>query len=81
MSDFGPYLRANKDKLPIFSSAVNAETQLHFLNAWQPIIQMLFTFYCKRHNVKKEAFLGDIINNMRLFDKVDLLCKVTGVEK
>lgn len=79
--DFGPYLRSNKEKLPVFASTVNAETQLHFLNAWQPIIRMMFSFYCKRHNVKREIFLGDIIMNMRLFDKVDLLCQLTGVDK
>ena len=36
--EFGPYLRANKNKLPIFASAVNPETQYHFLNAWKPIM-------------------------------------------
>ena len=42
---------------------------------------MMFNFYCKRNNVKKEAFLGDIISHIGLFDKVELLCQITGVEK
>ena len=37
-SEFTPYLEANKGKLPVFASTINAETQYHFLNIWRPII-------------------------------------------
>ena len=38
ISEFETYLLRNNGQLPIFSSVVNPETQLHFLNAWKPII-------------------------------------------
>ena len=60
-NDFVPYLRRNKEKLPIFTSTVNAETQLHFLNVWKPIFQMMMVFLCKQKNMKKEIFLADAI--------------------
>lgn len=80
-NEFEPYLRANKGKLPIFASAINAETSLQFLNAWRPIIQMMFIFFCKRMSLKKETFLADILISSRNMDKVDLLCDLTGVDK
>ena len=76
-----PFLRANKGKLPIFTSAVNAETQLQFLNAWKPIIQMMFIYFCKRMGLKKESFLADILTSSNRLDMVDLLCEITGVDK
>jgi Cdc6-like AAA superfamily ATPase len=60
-NDFVPYLRHNKEKLPIFTSTVNAETQLHFLNIWKPIFQMMMVFFCKQKNLKKEIYLADAI--------------------
>ena len=60
---------------------MNAETQLQFLNAWKPIIQMMFIYFCKRMGLKKETFLADILISSRNLDKTDLLCEITGVDK
>ena len=32
----------SNEELPIFSSSVNSETQMHFMNAWRPIFQAMF---------------------------------------
>jgi len=37
VSEFEAHIKSN-NQLPIFTSVVNPETQLHFLNAWKPII-------------------------------------------
>lgn len=71
----------NKQKLPVFASTVNAETQLHFLNIWKPIIAMMTVFFCKQRGLKKEAFIADVITSTKNEDKVDLLCEITGVNK
>ena len=46
-------LTANEE-LPIFSSSVNSETQMHFMNAWRPIFQAMFFWYCSRNRSVKE---------------------------
>ena len=82
-TEFNRYLELNKNKLPIFASSVNPETQYYFLNIWRPIIQMLFTFFIKRsgNGLKKEQFLADVIVNSNNLDKLDLICELTGVDK
>lgn len=59
--EFSEYLQENNNKLPIFASSINPETQLHILNAWKPILQMMLTHYCKKQGAKRETFLNELI--------------------
>ena len=58
----------------MFPSTVNAETQKHFLNVWQPIYTMMFKSFCKRKGLKREVFAGDTIQKGDMFDKIDIVC-------
>ena len=42
---------------------------------------MLFTFFCKRKNIKKETFMAEVIQNSNNFDKYDLICDVCGLDR
>ena len=58
---FKPYLNKISKKLPIFTSTINAETELSFLGAWRPIFQMMIQFYCKKNGLKREHFIAEKI--------------------
>ena len=58
---FQEYMNGNKQKLPIFTSTINAETELQFLGAWRPILQMMIQFYCKKNRLRKEQFIAEKI--------------------
>lgn len=40
-------------KMPVFTSSLNADTQLQFLNIWQPILKQMFSYYCKVKNFNR----------------------------
>ena len=78
---FGEYLQQNKNKLPIFTSSINPETNLHILNAWKPILQMMLTHYCKKQATKRENFLHEMIQLHNQESKPDLICKIFNVQR
>ena len=80
-SEFNSYLNSNKGKLPVFASNINAETFMHFLNAWQPILQMMMVFFCKRIHSKKETFMADFITRREIYEMTDVLCELFAVDK
>ena len=74
------YLEANK-QLPIFTSMINAESELTYLNVWRPIFQMLLTFYCEKTKHKKEKLITETIvatKNQRL---TSIICEILGVSE
>ena len=48
---------------------------------WQPIFSMMFKFFCKVRGLKREVFAGDVILKGEMFDKIDIVCQLIGVDK
>ena len=78
---FKPYMECNKGKLPIFTSYINAETKLHVLNGWRPILQMMLSYHCKKNRQKREHFIAECILRSGNEDKSDLICEIFGINK
>ena len=80
---FKQYMEYNskKGKLPIFTSYINAESKLHVLNGWRPILQMMLCYHCKKneHRQKREHFIAECILRSGNEDKSDLICEIFGI--
>ena len=57
---FEPYLERHSD-LPVFTSTLNPESELHFLSSWRPIFQMLLQYFCKIRHMQREQFVAECI--------------------
>lgn len=42
---------------------------------------MMFKSFCKRKGLKREVFAGDTIQKGDMFDKIDIVCQLIGVDK
>ncbi len=76
-------LQGQQVKSFIYSSTLNAETELQFLNIWRPVLQMMFITVCKRLNMKKEKLLKLLLSKngeeQENCKKIDVLCSILGI--
>ena len=78
---FDQYYELNKHKLPVFASMINAESRMHFLNAWRSVFQMLVKFFCKkRGQTNKHRFIANFIIREEACELGDIICDITGVD-
>ena len=77
---FEQYYESNKNRLPIFCASINAESALHFMNAWRSIFQMLIKFYTKKNQLNKHHFIGKFIINEDACEIADLITEICGVD-
>lgn len=78
-------LQEKQGKTPIYTSSLNAETELQFLNIWRPVLQMMMINLCKHHNIKKDKVIRMLIRaageDSRIENKLDLICSILGVAR
>jgi len=82
-SDFR-MLGERQGKAPLFTSSLNAETELQFLNIWRPVLQMMLLHICKRDNIRKDKVLKILLNeggdDARNENKLELLCDILAID-
>lgn len=70
-------LQEKSGKVPIYSSSLNAESDLQFLNIWQPVLKMMMIHICKRENMRKDKVLRLVLSETgddMHANKIDLFC-------
>ena len=79
------FIQDKVGEMPLYTSSLNAESELQFLNIWRPILQMMLMHICKRDGRKKFQVLRMLIsagdNESKNEDKLDLLCEILGLER
>jgi hypothetical protein len=78
----GKFLSAHKEitnDLPVFTSMINAESELVYLNVWRPLFQMMFTYFCQNKNQKKQKWLANLIVKTKNTRYTNILCEILGV--
>jgi hypothetical protein len=65
-------------KLPIFASALNAESRMKFLGAWRPILRNLFEHKRKCLELTQEAYFKNIIKGN--LDLLELFLDIFGLD-
>ena len=78
-------LQEKQGKTWIYTSSLNAETELMFLNIWRPVLQMMLINLCKRENWRKEKVIRMLIkaagDEYKIESKLELICSILGIEK
>lgn len=71
-------LQEKQGKTPIYTSSLNAESELQFLNIWRPVLQMMMINLCKHQNLKKEKIIRMLMRaageDLKVENKLDLIC-------
>lgn len=82
-SDFR-MLGERQGKLPVYTSSLNAESELYFLNIWRPVLQMMLLQICKRNNMRKDKVLRLLLNEggdpARNEAKLELICEILAID-
>ena len=75
--------QSHGSKLPILTSTINPESDLQFLNAWRPILQMLLAYYCKKDSLRKDYVLKILLQSTQdstgTENKRELLREILGI--
>lgn len=65
---------------PILTSALNAESQMKFLNSWRPILQSMMFVHCKKNNLKADKVFNRLIKDTS-DEKYDIILDIFNMRE